>query len=95
VGANHRNGVAGLPFFADGECDDGRCVASEVVFATRLEGGCPRVSFLWGEGWHKSDSNETTRCECTLICLNPAFSKRSLADLTAWKAGASYYMQVS
>jgi hypothetical protein len=25
----------------------------------------------------------------TLICLKPAFSKRSLADLTAWKAMTS------
>lgn len=39
VSANHGDWVAGLPLRADGEGDDGACVACEVVFAAGLEGG--------------------------------------------------------
>jgi hypothetical protein len=52
VGADHGDGVAGLPFGAEGEGDDGGCVASEVVFAAGGEGGGPRVSFL--RGWKRN-----------------------------------------
>lgn len=45
VGADNGNGIARLPLLANGEGDDGRGVAGEVVFATRLDGGCPRVLF--------------------------------------------------
>ena len=41
MGANHGDGVTGLPFVADSECDNGGCVTGEVVLASGLEGGCP------------------------------------------------------
>ena len=44
--ANHGDGVAGLPLRADGEGDDGACVACEVVFAAGLKGGGPRLALL-------------------------------------------------
>lgn len=44
--AYHGDGVAGLPFGADGEGDDGGRVTGEVVLSAGSEGGGPGVSFL-------------------------------------------------
>jgi hypothetical protein len=41
MGADHANGVASLPFLADGKSDDGGRVAGEVVFASGLQGRRP------------------------------------------------------
>lgn len=46
VGADHGDGVAGLPSGTDGEGHDGGAVAGEVVFAAREEGGRPAVAFF-------------------------------------------------
>ena len=46
VGADHADGVAGLPFLADGKGDDGRAVACEVVLSAGVEGWCPGISLL-------------------------------------------------
>lgn len=44
--AYHGDGVAGLPFGADGEGHDGGGVTGEVVLSAGSEGGGPGVSFL-------------------------------------------------
>jgi hypothetical protein len=54
MGANHGDGVAGLPFVADSESDDGGCVTGEVVLASGLEGGCPRVALLVGVSYWRN-----------------------------------------
>lgn len=46
VGTNHGNRVARLPFVADGEGDDGGAIAGEVVFASWMNSGGPRVALL-------------------------------------------------
>lgn len=46
VGANHGDGVARLPLLADGEGDDGRAIAGEVVFPSRAQRRVPRVALL-------------------------------------------------
>lgn len=43
--AYHGDGVAGLPFGADGEGDDGGRVTGEVVLSAGSESGGPGVSF--------------------------------------------------
>jgi len=43
---NHGDGVAGAPFVADGEGDDGAGVAGQIVSAAGLAGGVPAVAFL-------------------------------------------------
>ena len=46
MGADHGDGIAGLPFVADGKGDDGGRVAGEVVFPARDKRMCPGVAFL-------------------------------------------------
>jgi hypothetical protein len=48
VGADNGDRVARTPLAADCEGDDGGAVAGQVVTATRLEGGSPRVALADG-----------------------------------------------
>ena len=86
VRADYGDGVAGFPCGADGEGDEGAGVAGEVVFAAGLDGGGPGIAFL-------PEALVCIRLNClhlpTLICLKPAFSRRCLAEWTAWNAAMS------